>query len=229
MTTTTLSRDDCHRIAALCGEHWDYFYTRAKLRSDPVYAAVARELASCDLPVLDIGCGIGLLAQYLRLCGHRAAISGFDYDARKIASAKILAQQSGHGQLTFSSGDARQGLPAFSGNVVILDILQFFNRAEQDALLRCAAERVAPGGRLIIRSVLRDDSWRFRITVWGDYFAVITRWMKDRPTEYPDQDLFRKAMEAAGMAVEISPLWGRMPFNNHLIIGRRTCSRATIE
>jgi hypothetical protein len=77
--------------------------------------------------------------------------------------------------------------------------------------------------------VLRDDSWRFRITVWGDYFAVITRWMKDRPTEYPDRDLFRKALEAAGMAVEISPLWGRMPFNNHLIIGRRTCSRATIE
>jgi len=219
--TPALTRADCNRIASLCEGRWDYYYTRSKLRSDPVYEAVVRELAGSDLPVLDIGCGIGLLGQYLRLCGHKAPLTGFDYDPRKIASAKLLAKQSGHEALSFSSGDAREGLPDFSGHVVILDILQFFTRAEQDALLRAAAERVAQGGKLIIRSTLRDDSWRFRVTVWGDYFAVITRWMKAQPTMYPDADQFRSVLQGAGMEVTISPMWGKMPFNNHLIIGTK--------
>ncbi|MDZ4288350.1 MAG: class I SAM-dependent methyltransferase [Prosthecobacter sp.] len=219
--THALTRSDRQRIASHCEGRWDYYYARAKLRSDPVYAAVARELANCDLPVLDIGCGIGLLGQYLRSSGHRAPVTGFDYDVRKISSAQFLARQSGHAGLAFSSGDARSGLPSFSGHVVILDILQFFNRQEQNALLMAAAERVSPGGKLIIRSTLRDDSWRYRVTVLGDYLAVITRWMKARPTEYPDAAQFRSVLESAGMEVRLSPLWGGTPFNNHLIIGTK--------
>lgn len=217
--TTALTRAECHRIAKFCEGRWEYYYTRSKLRSDPVYAAVTRELAGSDLPVLDIGCGIGLLGQYLRSSGNRAPVTGFDYDARKITAAQFLARQSGHEGLSFSAGDARSGLPPFSGHVVILDILQFFNRQEQDALLTAAAERVAPGGKLIIRSTLRDDSWRYRITVLGDYLAVITRWMKARPTEYPDTAQFQSVLEAAGLQVRLAPLWGGTPFNNHLILG----------
>ena len=217
-----LSRVECRKIAALCEQRWEYFYSRAKLRSDPVYAAVAHELADCALPVLDIGCGIGLLGQYLRQGGHAAPIMGFDYDARKIDSAQRVAAKSGHAGLDFASGDARDGLPAFTGNVVILDILQFFTRAEQESLLRAAADRVAPAGRLIIRSTLRDDSWRFRVTFLGDVFAKVTRWMKELPTLYPDAEQFRAVLAGAGLAVEFTPLWGKMPFNNYLIIGRRS-------
>jgi 2-polyprenyl-3-methyl-5-hydroxy-6-metoxy-1,4-benzoquinol methylase len=222
--TPALSRAECQRIASLCEGRWDYYYAKAKLRSDPVYAAVVRELGESDLPVLDIGCGIGLLGQYLRSSGHRAPLTGFDYDPRKIASAKLLAQQSGHAGLSFSSGDARHGLPAFSGNVVILDILQFFSHEEQSALLHAAAERVAPGGKLIIRSVLRDDSNRYRVTVWGDYLAVFTRWMQARPTAYPDAEQFRSVLKEAGLEVRISPLWGKTPFNNHLIVAEKAAA-----
>lgn len=216
-----LTRDDCHRIASFCEGRWDYFYARSKLRSDPVYAAVVREIAASELPVLDIGCGIGLLAQYLRATGHRAPVIGFDYDGRKISSARFVAEQSGYQGLSFSSGDARSGLPDFNGHVVILDILQFFTREEQNALLGNAAARVAPGGKLIIRSTLRDDSWRFRMTVWGDYFAKITSWMKAAPTWYPDEEQFREVLGGASMNLRLEPLWGGTPFNNYLLIATR--------
>ncbi len=208
-------------IAALCQRRWDRHYTQAKLRSDPVYSAVAREVAGSELPVLDIGCGIGLLGHYLRACGRRLPVTGFDYDPRKIDSAQEMAAAAGHGGMTFASGDARTGLPEFQGNVVILDILQFFTQAEQDALLAAAAARVAPGGRLIIRSCLRDESWRFKTTVAGDYFAKATRWMMHAPTHYPDAAQFRRVMEAAGLEVRLQPMWGGTPFNNYLIVGTR--------
>jgi 2-polyprenyl-3-methyl-5-hydroxy-6-metoxy-1,4-benzoquinol methylase len=216
-----LTRNDCQQIASFCEGRWDYFYVRSKLRSDPVYSAVVREIAASELPVLDIGCGIGLLSQYLRATGHRAPVIGFDYDGRKITSAKFVAKRSGHQDLSFSAGDARSGLPEFSGHVVILDILQFFTHDEQNALLSAAAARVAPGGKLIIRSTLRDDSWRYRMTVFGDHFAKITSWMKAAPTWYPDAQQMREVLGNAAMDVRLQPLWGGTPFNNYFIIGAK--------
>ncbi|GEP40764.1 class I SAM-dependent methyltransferase [Brevifollis gellanilyticus] len=208
-------------IASLCDARWDHFYTKAKLGSDPVYSAVVREVHATLLPVLDIGCGIGLLAHYLRACGLSSPVTGFDYDPRKIHSARQMATKAGHGDMSFASGDARTGLPEFSGHVVILDILQFFTEAEQDALLTIAASRVAPGGKLIIRSGLRDESWRFRVTVLGDYLAKVTFWMKAAPTRYPEADQFRRVLNAAGLNVRLEPMWGGTPFNNYLIVGER--------
>lgn len=221
MTRAKPTQEALEAIAALCDGRWDFFYTRSKLGSDPVYSAVVREITGTTLPLLDIGCGIGLLAHYVHACGHEMAVTGFDYDKRKIASAQAMAAKAGHPHLDFTSGDARTGLPDFSGHVVILDILQFFTEAEQDALLTASAARVAAGGKLIIRSGLRDDSWRFRITVLGDYLAKYTFWMKAAPTCYPDAAQFQRVLGAAGLKVRIEPMWGGTPFNNFLIVGER--------
>ncbi len=221
MNPRTPAKADFDRIARLCDRRWDYHYTRSKLRTDPVYAAVAAVIAARPLPVLDIGCGIGLLGQYLRACGLDAPLTGFDYDERKIRAARVMAARAGHSDLNFEAGDARTGLPEFSGHVVILDILQFFTPAEQNALLAAAAARVAPGASLVIRSGLRADNWRFRVTVWADYLAKATRWMKAAPVSYPDAALFHEVLGAAGLRVSLRPLWGRTPFHNHLITATR--------
>jgi 2-polyprenyl-3-methyl-5-hydroxy-6-metoxy-1,4-benzoquinol methylase len=216
-----LKAPDLERIAAHCAGRWEYYYTRSKLRTDPVYKGVLDQVYGTAFPILDIGCGIGLLAHYLHASGHEVPITGFDYDASKIRSAQLMARRANIENLNFSAGDARQGLPEFSGHVVILDILQFFTEAEQNALLTAAASRVAPGAALIIRSGIQDDSWRFRLTVMGDYLAKISFWMKAAPTRYPDPAQFKKILTAAGLQVSLTPMWGKTPFNNHLIVGKR--------
>lgn len=221
MTCSLPSPDALEAIADLCERRWEHHYTRSKLRSDPVYSAVVREIAGTTLPLLDIGCGIGLLAHYVRACELQMPVTGFDYDSRKIASAQVMVDKAGHHDVSFASGDARTGLPEFSGQVVILDILQFFTETEQNVLLTAAAQRVASGGKLIIRSGLRDDSWRFRITVLGDYLAKACLWMKAAPTRYPDEVQFQRVLGAAGLKVRIEPMWGGTPFNNYLIVGER--------
>ncbi len=200
---------------------WDYFYVPAKLRSDPVYEAITRELTGSSLPVLDIGCGMGLLTHYLRESGHEVPMSGFDTDQRKIASAQAMARTAGYGDVVFKVGDACGKLPGHQGHVVIVDILQFIQPERQVLLLQDAATRVAPGGKFIIRSCLRDSSRRFRITVLGDWLARLTRWMNHSPVAYPSAAELEGHLSALGLSVTIVPLWGGTPFNNHLIVAQR--------
>ena len=199
---------------------WDRCYVAAKLKSDPLYEAVNAELAGTSLPLLDLGCGLGLLALFLRQRDHRFAIHGLDYDPRKIAAARKIAGRLEDRGLRFDHHDARSGLPDHSGNVTILDILQFFQPHETRALLELAAARVAPGGKLIVRSALRDRSWRFKATVAGDLLAKVTFWMKAAPTNYPSASELQEILRPFG-SIRISPLWGSTPFNNHLIVLER--------
>ena len=48
------------------GSRYHYYYTQAKLRSDPLYPGVVDALRGTTAPLLDLGCGIGLLAHALR-------------------------------------------------------------------------------------------------------------------------------------------------------------------
>jgi 2-polyprenyl-3-methyl-5-hydroxy-6-metoxy-1,4-benzoquinol methylase len=203
-------------IASLFQGHWNRNYVASKLRTDPLYTALSELLRPSTLPLLDLGCGLGLLALFLRSRGIDVPIHGLDYDSRKIEAAKLAAHASGATGLTFARHDARHGLPDHRGNVSILDILQFFTATEQETLLVLAASRVPPGGMLIIRSGLKDASWRFKITVAGDLLAKATFWMKAAPTHYPSAEDFQRILSPFGQ-VAISPLWGGTPFNNHLI------------
>lgn len=215
-----MSTDQHEKIAALFPGRWDRNYVAAKLRTDPLYGALANQLRNSTMPLLDLGCGLGLSAFFLRAEGILVPILGLDYDSRKIESARQAAIHSQTEDLSFSHHDARSGLPEHQGNVSILDILQFFTPPEQESLLRLAASRVAPGGKLIVRSGLRDDSRRFKITVLGDWLAKATFWMKAAPTHYPTAEDFEKILAPYG-TVEISPLWGKTPFNNHLVVMER--------
>ena len=190
---------------------------RSKLKRDPLFPAVIELLRDSSRPLLDVGCGLGLLALQLRSSGFLPSIHGVDYDEPKIQAARRAANKAGYQGITFDTHDARKGLPDHIGDVCILDILQFFTPEEQCELLGLAVKRVAPQGKLIIRSTLRDDSQRFRWTVWGDRLAKLTFWMKAAPVYYPSKETFENALAAHGK-LEIRPLYEGTPFNNYLIV-----------
>ena len=51
--------------------------------------------------------------------------------------------------------------------------------------------------------------------------AKATFWMKAAPTHYPTAELFEKVLGDEGFKVEVSPFWGKTPFNNYLIVSTR--------
>ncbi|MGJ8634575.1 MAG: class I SAM-dependent methyltransferase [Luteolibacter sp.] len=209
------------KISSLCAGKWMQNYTKTKLKTDPLYDGVYSELQESHLPLLDIGCGMGILAMYLRERGWKNPVAGFDYDPSKIKDGLIMIREGAYPEITLAQGDARTELPEHRGNVTILDIMQFFEDAEQTQLLKSAGARVAPGGKLIIRSGLREKNTRFFITWIGDLFAKFTFWMKAAPIHYPTADFFRKTLESEGFQVEIRPFWGNTPFNNFMILATR--------
>ncbi|HEX7342248.1 MAG TPA: class I SAM-dependent methyltransferase [Rhodanobacteraceae bacterium] len=195
-------------------------YVRAKLGSDPVYAATAGVCATAPrLPLLDVGCGMGLLGHFLHACQMLDEYHGLDHDARKITAGHVAAA-SLDGALDLQHGDVTD-LPDCHGHVALLDVLHYLPARRQTDLLTRLTGHVAPGGRLIIRNVLREPHWRFRATVIEEHVLSASGWMRVGATHYPCAEEIRAPLEAAGLKVTIAPLWGRTPFNSYLVVAHR--------
>ncbi len=222
-----LSAEDARAIAGAFaptrpwGNRWDFYYTLGKLRSDPLYPGVLDALRGSQAPLLDMGCGLGLLAHALRRDGQGMPYRGVDNDAAKIQRATTVARRAGLPASTFEQVDLATTLPHHQGSVAILDVLQYLCADAQQALLRNAAAMLADDGRLVLRMTLLDDSRRSRISRIGDRAANLIGWMQFRPRHYPDVGSLRALLQQCGLQVSLSPLYGNTPFNNWLLVARR--------
>ena len=67
---------------------------------------------------------------------------------------------------------------------------------------------------------MTDGGGRSRTTRLVDRLAHRIGWMGMRPQHYPTLDALRTMLEAHGLHVDCTPLYGRTPFNNWLIVAR---------
>ncbi|MEG2804679.1 methyltransferase domain-containing protein [Stenotrophomonas sp.] len=212
---------DAFRPMQRFGNRRDYYYSRGKLGSDPLYPGVLAALQPARGALLDIGCGLGLLAHVLRQAGQTRPYLGVDIDADKIARAQRAGTRAALAEARFACLDASATLPDHHGSVALLDVLQYLPAEAQARLLHAAAARVAPGGRLVIRTTLADNSGRDRTTRLTDMLAHLVGWMGTRPRHYPDAASVRAPLEAAGLQLQMAPLYGNTPFNNWLVCAER--------
>lgn len=203
------------------GNRWDYYYAREKLASDPLYPAVLDALQGCEAPLLDVGCGLGLLAHALRANDQGHAYRGVDIDAGKIERARRAAGVAALPDTTFETIDLMRGLPAHAGSVTILDVLQYLPADAQQHLLDASIAMLAPGARLVIRAALDDAGSRSRATRVTDWIGHLSGWMQSRPRHYPHADVLRDRFDRCGLRAEFTALPGRMPLNHWLIVAER--------
>jgi SAM-dependent methyltransferase len=208
--------DVAERLASLYARRPLQGYVRWKVRSDPVYRAALDVLRDRTTPLLDLGCGVGLLPFFLREHGYAAPVVGIDFDERKLELARIAARA--YRDVEFISGDARAPLPR-NRDVVLLDILHYFDSDSRQQILKNVADAVAPHGVVVIRQVIHDGSWRARFTRFVDRAAHIFRWMKAERVELPTREELVRAFD--GFDADVRPLWGRMPYNNYLFVFRK--------
>lgn len=202
------------------GSRWLQGYARGKLRTDPAYGAVFELLRERREPVLDIGCGLGLLSFYLREHGVSEPILGVDRDAAKIARACRIAAAH-YTDLRFECKDALDVAPG-AGTVVMLDLLHYLGRGKQVALLASLAESTPLGGIVIIRATPRDRTWRFLMTRMEEVFMWGVGWIRGEDRLYfPTVEELAAPFRAHGFREEIRPLWGRTPFNSYLFVFSR--------
>ena len=194
-----------------------YYYAMGKIALDPAYQTVAKALGDSTLPLLDLGCGMGLLAAYLRASGHRAPIVGWDVDEAKIEVAKAVLPGSTE---SFRAGDAID-FSEHCGDVVMLDVLHYFSDQEQQRVLKKIAASIAPHGVALIRLTLNEPNWRFAATKAEERFVHFTRWIPVQGWNFPKRDEVSLPFAQEGLDVEVRPMWGWTPFNSHLFTIRR--------
>jgi 2-polyprenyl-3-methyl-5-hydroxy-6-metoxy-1,4-benzoquinol methylase len=212
-----VTQDVATRVASLYGTRFLRSYVRNKIRHDLLYPAVLEALRDTRAPVLDIGCGAGVLAFFLRESGFAWPISGIDFDAPKIEIARRIGAR--YEGLDFRVGDAREEQLPPGHSVLVLDVLQYVKAAERQRILEKVAAAVPPGGVAIVRQGVRDQSWRSRVSYFLEVFSRMNGWLKMENIDLPTREEI--AGPFAGFAQEIRPLWGRTPFNNYLFVFRR--------
>lgn len=109
---------------------------------------------------LDVGCGEGGDAVWLAEQGW--TVTGVDVSATAIRRATDAAQARGLGpdRVRFVAVDASDALPEGAFDLVTSSFLHSWERDfPRIALLRAAADRVAPGGRLLVVSHVAPPPW----------------------------------------------------------------------
>ena len=209
----------CRRVTARFQSRFLRQYVARKLRSDPVYLAVYESVRSSRDPLLDVGCGLGLLGFYLRERGFKNPIIGLDRDARKIGAGKQVA--GAYPEVDLRSQNLQDRLPEFSGTVAMLDVLHYLSPVDQNNLLFRLAERIVSGGALLVRDCPCDGGIRYAATFLAEKFAQLTSWNVPTPLYFPSRESIFRNFSPNEFTHDVKPLWGATPFNNHFFTLRR--------
>lgn len=131
-----------------------------------------------DSPILDAGCGSGILALSAARLGF-SNVAGFDNDPEAVrVSLENAALNQLEGKVDFFVGDLVTGLESRSARVLLANI-------QADVLMRFARElisAVAPGGALVLSGILAREIEQVRATfesltpTWKTESRVLGEW-----------------------------------------------------
>lgn len=196
-----------------------WHFARGKLRGDPAFRHfLEARLVPGDARLLDLGCGQGLLAALLRAAGApcAAAYRGIELMARDVARAhRALGERCGVVQ-----GDIRTAPLGTADAVVILDVLHYMPRDDQDAVLARVREALGPGGTLLLRVGDAAGGLPFLLSNWVDWTVALVRGHGATRFHCRSVAQWGRALEALGFSVQSEPMSRGTPFANVLLVAR---------
>lgn len=123
--------------------------------------------------VLDIGCGVGLFANYFGQIKPGIQLEAFDIDARRVELARASAARLNLSNVAYTAADVTT-LP-FSGEIqaaYMIDTLHHIPRPAVMRLLLHLSQMIVPGGWIVIKDVLTTPVLKGLFTLALDRLAV---------------------------------------------------------
>jgi len=183
-------------------------YVKWKLRLDPIYRHID-ELVPQTGPVLDLGCGYGLITHILARKSLERSITGVDFDARKI---RVAQQTVGlNGNISFELHDLLEWDYPQVDTIILVDVLHYWCEDKQRMILSKVSKCLRPGGILIFRDGLASPALNHRLVRWSERFSCIVG--QNRAGDglfFGDREFYVTTLERQGLRLtgELSK-WGR--------------------
>jgi trans-aconitate methyltransferase len=210
-----------------------WHFARAKLAHDPVFAGLLQRGLIPDARCLvDLGCGQGLLASWLRSAwtfhegGHWPAdwppppdigrIVGIESAPREVARARRAL--AGRGE--FEQDDIRTAGFGRADVIVILDVLHYLDAAEQVLLLRRVRVALMPDGLLLTRIGDAGAGLRFQLGRLVDHAVSSLRGHPRPRPGFRSTAEWTALLEDVGFRVQAMTMSRRTPFANVLLVAR---------
>jgi SAM-dependent methyltransferase len=208
-----------------------YYFARGKLRIDPVYRAILEfGLLLGRARVLDLGCGQGLLAAWLRAaerCYDRGSwprawppaprslsTRGIELMARDVERARCALGPASQ----VSQADIRSAAFGAADAVVILDVLHYMTPHAQREVLQRVRAALPARGLLLLRVADAGGSMRFRYGQWIDTLVMLLRAHAIVDLHCRSVAQWRLLLRECGFDSEIKPMNQGTPFANVLLI-----------
>lgn len=216
-----------------------YYFARGKLGGDPVFAALLRDgRIKDDARIVDVGCGLGVLAALLVASEpgearsasdwpptwapppQNCTLRGFDLRRDAIAAGQRALADVGD-RVTLSVDDVRHVMLPECDVVVMLDVLHYMDPVAQTRLLTNAHAVLAPAGTLLLRVGDAAPNWRFRFTSVADWCVTFARqksWPRFHCRPLAEWEAL---LEGIGYSVVAQPMSQGTPFANVLLIATK--------
>lgn len=145
------------------GSAWISFFTRVRFITGSFVQL--EKLVPKKGKVLDLGCGYGILSNYLALSSPKREIIGIDTDLKKIKHANR-----GLGNASFSIGDATKMKLENLDCIILHDVLHHLESFEkQKKLIRDCEKMLNKNGILLIVEVDKKPFWKLMLGRLTDF------------------------------------------------------------
>ncbi|HXN10212.1 MAG TPA: class I SAM-dependent methyltransferase [Steroidobacteraceae bacterium] len=212
-----------------------YHFARGKLGGDPAFTAILeRGLLAGHSGILDLGCGQGLLAAWLRAAarcwaegcwpaGWPPPPSGVSWRGIELMPRDIERARLALGPAAaLTLGDIRSVGFGTADAVVVLDVLHYMSFEEQRAMLQRVRAALRVPGRLLLRVGDRAGGLRFHISRWVDHAALLARGHGLAPLHCRGIAQWRALLRECGFDSEPLPMSQGTPFANVMLIAHPT-------
>lgn len=158
------ARDQAINLYA--GSPWEAFLSKFKFWEEP-YEIVEKMLPDHGR-IIDLGCGEGLLSNYLAIASAKRKITGVE-----IAPERLMRAKKGIKNAFFSVGDIIKTPYPKADAVILFHVLHHLpNKNSQEKVLKKAKDSLEENGKLIIAEVHVKPTIKYAAAWFADHFLV---------------------------------------------------------
>lgn len=169
--------------------------------------------------ITELGCGDGILSNYIAICSNKRKVIGVDMDKKRIKVANRNVPNA-----TFILGDIRKIKIPLSDTIVISHVLHHLSsHYEQEEVLRSCFQKLKGNGQVIILEIYVAKNVKYILGWIFDHFLVPI-FFENRlysPIYYRNKKDWEKLLSSLGFKTTIHDVSAKKPISNIMIVGKK--------